>query len=309
MALSRMARMACVPNGLPRTGDFIASEGRGRISCETRHQALATKSYLRMDRFMPISRHLWQFRISENFVPDWPCPGCEASSLTLVTESFRTITDAHTVRQRSHPDFDNEWVSGRFVCLLKCSKNMCKESCAVAGNFSTSVVQDEEGVEYQREGIPRSIIPAPPMIGIPEDCPKPVKNEVKAAFSLYWSDLAACLNRIRNALELVLNDLNVPKSSRNNSNGKMQRLSLHHRIEKLEKQRPGLKDICDRMMAVKHLGNAGSHPEENVAVDDVFDGFDILERVLADMYSRHTGLLEKTVREINRRKGPRKGRR
>ncbi|QEH36352.1 hypothetical protein OJF2_49130 [Aquisphaera giovannonii] len=59
-------------------------------------------------------------------------------------------------------------------------------------------------------------------------------------------------------------------------------------------------------MAVKNLGNAGSHPGDKVTHDDVFDGFDILERVLEDMYSEHPGELAKAVKEINRRKGPRK---
>ncbi len=110
-----------------------------------------------------------------------------------------------------------------------------------------------------------------------------------AAFSLYWIDLAACLNRIRNALELVLDDLKVPKSTLDKVKKKRNRLNLHHRIEKLKSDRPKLKDICDWMMAVKHLGNAGSHPGVPVFADDVFDGFDILERVLKDMYSEHPG--------------------
>lgn len=85
-------------------------------------------------------------------------------------------------------------------------------------------------------------------------------------------------------------------------------MSLHARIEKLEKKRPKLKDICNRMLAVKHLGNAGSHPGDVVEVEDVFDGFDILERVLHDTYSDHESALAKMVNQINRRKGPRKGR-
>lgn len=60
------------------------------------------------------------------------------------------------------------------------------------------------------------------------------------------------------------------------------------------------------MVAVKHLGNAGSHAGEKVARKDVFDGFDILERVLNDMYTDHETELAKMVAQINKRKGPRK---
>ena len=58
--------------------------------------------------------------------------------------------------------------------------------------------------------------------------------------------------------------------------------------------------------AVKHLGNAGSHPGIKVTDDDVFDGFDILERVLQDMYSDDSSELSRTVTQINMKKGPRK---
>jgi len=141
--------------------------------------------------------------------------------------------------------------------------------------------------------------------GAPEKCPDPVRAEVVAALSLFRIDLAARLNRIRNALELVLNDLRVPNSMMSNKNKKV-RLSLHQRIERLKAKRPKLPDICERMMAVKHLVNAGSHPGVKVKQDDVFDCFDILERVLQHMYSDHSGELARAVRQINKRKGPRK---
>jgi hypothetical protein len=143
------------------------------------------------------------------------------------------------------------------------------------------------------------------MIVIPNDCPKEIKQEVTAAFALFWNDNSACLNRIRNALELILTDLKVPRTKITSKNKRV-RYSLHERIEILEGKKPKLKDICDRMMAVKHLGNAGSHPGDKVERKDVFDGFDILERVLRDMYSTTEGALTKMVRQINKRRGPRK---
>ena len=151
-------------------------------------------------------------------------------------------------------EFYAEMTTGQFVCLLKCRR--CHAVCAVSGNYSVDV-DHSDGSSFEH-GRPQAVTPPPPMIAIPNACPAPVKAEVQAAFSLYWLDPAACLNRIRNALELVLDDLKVPKSTR--SNGKKHRLNLHQRIERLEKSRPRLTEICERMMAVKHLGNAGSSP-------------------------------------------------
>jgi hypothetical protein len=270
---------------------------------------------------MPIDRKLWQAEISAEHVPNWPCPGCGAASLTLVKDSFHTVSDGSTSRNWRDPDFEPEFATGRFVCLLECTKSGCQETCAVSGNHDITQ-GGEYGEHWYPTGRPKSINPPPPMIQIPRACPGEVRAEVVAAFSLYWSDYASSLNRIRNALELVLTDLGVSRgtmSAKKPKPGspppapgdpppkkKLSRLSLHQRIEGLAKEKPKLKDICERMMAVKHLGNAGSHPGVQVEIGDVFDGLDILERVLQDMYSEHPRELTRTVRQINQRKGPRK---
>jgi hypothetical protein len=103
--------------------------------------------------------------------------------------------------------------------------------------------------------------------------------------------------------------LKVPKTalSKRNASGRRKklRLSLHERIVKLKATKPKLKDLCDRLMAVKHLGNAGSHPGA-VTYEDVFDGFDIIERILNDLYTQADSALAKIVRDINARRKPRR---
>lgn len=271
---------------------------------------------------MPIVRALWQEELSAEHVPDWPCPGCGAATLTMVKDSFHTIVDRRTVEGREDESWEHEFTTGRFVCLLECSKPNCHESCAVAGNHDVTQAHDQFGGRLYATAKPKSIIPPPPMILIPGMCPDDVRDEVVAAFSLFWNDYAASLNRVRNALELLLNNLGAkrgimttktpkpgslpPAAGAAPPKKKLFSLTLHQRIERLAKDKPKLIEICDRMMAVKHLGNAGSHPGTMVTIDDVFDGFDILERVLQDMYSEHPGELARAVQQINKRGGPRK---
>jgi Domain of unknown function (DUF4145) len=181
----------------------------------------------------------------------------------------------------------------------------CQESCAVSGNYDTHEYGDEDGAHWCDRGHPTLITPPPPMIHIPEDCPQPIREELTASFGLFWSDLASCLNHIRNTLELVLDELKVPKSALSKKDNTRHQLTLHNRIKKLESNRPKLKELCERMMAVKHLGNVGSHPGMVVRDWDVFDGLDILERLLQDIDSGHPGQLARVVKQINKRKGPR----
>jgi len=254
---------------------------------------------------MPIERMLWNKTLNKEWMPAWPCPGCGRASLAIVNDSFHTVLDGKTSQVWNDHDFEHECATGRFVCIFRCSRMDWEEACSVSGNYDTSIAETEQASLPYADCRPTSITPPPPMIQIPRACPDVVRAEVKGAFSLYWSDLASSLNRIRNALELVLSDLDVPGTTLT-SKRKRVRLSLHQRIERLAVKRPSLKEMCERMMAVKHLGNAGSHPGIKVKADDVFDGFNILERVLQDMYSEHPRELTRTVRQINKRKGPRK---
>jgi hypothetical protein len=56
---------------------------------------------------------------------------------------------------------------------------------------------------------------------------------------------------------------------------------------------------------VKHLGNPGGHPGK-VVTKEMFDGLDILERILQDIYSKSESRLARVVKVINKPKGPRR---
>lgn len=250
---------------------------------------------------MAIDRKLWEMRFYDNRIPPWPCPRCRAT-LSLLAESLKYEFDHETEKYKKDKDSDPEAYTGVFVCILQCTHKDCKETCAISGTFETTF--NEQG--YCDEYIPHSVIPPLELIRIPERCPESIRKETDKAKLLFWSDNSACLNRIRSSLELLLDNLRIPRATNDFKIGKRRRHTLHARIELLQSKRPDLKTSCERMMAVKHLGNAGSHPGENVVRKDVYDGFDILERVLNDVYSGHESELAIMVRQINRRKGPRK---
>lgn len=252
---------------------------------------------------MAIDRVLWQSPILLDHVPNWPCPHCNVASLIMEKDSFRTVFDGTTHRNWGDQYFESSFATGRFVCLLSCTKTGCKESCAVAGNFHTGET-GEYGQELYSIGQPTAIAPPLHMIRIPQSCPDNIRGELLAAFALFWLDHASSLNRIRNAVELLLTAVGV-KRKVIKTNGKFGILSLDARIKLLRSKNANMTDMCDRLLAVKHLGNTGSHPG-SVHIDDVFDGFDILEQVLDDTYSKQVSVLAKMVKQINQREGPRK---
>lgn len=146
---------------------------------------------------------------------------------------------------------------------------------------------------------PTLFSPAPPLFQVPAECPLPVREELSRAWTLFWVDHAACANRIRTCVEMALSDEGV-KRFRSDRRGRRTRLTLHERIL-LYKDRDS--QLAGAMMAVKWLGNVGSHGQGEVSRDRLFDGFDLLEHVLQEVYARHSKRLARLQRDLVRSKG------
>ncbi len=257
---------------------------------------------------MPMNRSVWRKEFDKDALPAWSCPHCRYSTLVLVEKSFQRHQGADSRAVMSDSCYIPEDDAGAVCFLVKCSRGDCREVCAVAGRY----YMVEFDIDDRRSSrvticVPSAVVPPPPLIRLPDGCPESMRKEATRAFSLYWADAAACLNSIRQAVELFLTDLGIPKShkvAKPSGGRRLVKWKLHDRIGILEKRRPALKPLCGRLMAVKHLGNAGSHPGE-VTDRDALDGFEILEAALAAVYD-DADSLDRAVREINRRRGPRR---
>ena len=103
----------------------------------------------------------------------------------------------------------------------------------------------------------------PDIFAFPPKCPEDIKSELRGAFSIFWSNGAACAGRLRVALECLMNHVGVPKQ-RKDADGKFFDLSLHARIDAFAKNEPA---IGAQLMALKWLGNTGSHDSKVSTVD------------------------------------------
>ena len=214
----------------------------------------------------------------------------------LDQESIREGPTTQTVRRRGEDWWDDtQHYSGCFSCLMQCGN--CQQTVAVAGASALERVNPRLD-EYEPIYYPKFFSPAPDLFRIPPNCPEPLVEHVRAAFYLYWCDRAACLNRLRAMIELLLDEMEINREE----NG--QWLSPHKRIGLLQERHPGLRQLCDRLMAVKWLGNAGSHLGI-ITHDDIFDAFDIVEAVLHELFDKSDHALNKMVREIIEKKAPR----
>ena len=136
-----------------------------------------------------------------------------------------------------------------------------------------------------------------------DPCPADIKDEVRAASSLYWSDVSASANRIRTAVEKILDHKKIKRSKKIQSGknaGKNRRLSLHERIE-LFKQKDS--DLAATMLAIKWLGNAGSHTSD-LNEKDLLDAFELLEHVIEELFVEKLKKIRSITKKINKKKGP-----
>ena len=204
-------------------------------------------------------------------------------------------------RARASEDWDFGWIEQRFAAVLVCSS--CGEPHAVAGMVDVHEDWDpESGPEYSDDYRPQFFLPAPHIITIPKKSPDSVSTELQASFALFWADPAAAANRIRVAVEALLTAWRIPRRSRQGT-GKFRWNSLDARIKEFQTKHPTL---GEQVMAIKWLGNAGSHAR--ITVDDVLDGYDLMEHVLTELYVQPHRSIKKLTRSINARSGPRSSR-
>lgn len=186
--------------------------------------------------------------------------------------------------------------------MLECA---CGEHIAVAGRQGdeqgfTGPADDPE-VDYYKFYEPLYFEPALHLIEIHRQVPSDVAENLRRSFRLFWSDVDAASNRIRHALEGLLDFYGVKRTVINRARKRVE-LKLHARIEMFG--RSG-EPLSDQLMAVKWLGNAGSHPSTAVTRDDVFDAYEIMEFVLREKFDPMRERVGRITKAINKSKKPR----
>jgi hypothetical protein len=244
---------------------------------------------------------VYQSPFSSSAFPIWNCPYCLDGTLK-VKEGSLVITETEDSKSRhSHEDFEPDWIKSNFAMELKCTH--CNELAFGVGKTQFVEVMDEEyGWGLEEAIVPLFFHPTIPLFILSPTCPKDVRAQIVKAFSLYWCDVSACANRIRVAVELILTHEKIKIGTRikNGKNkNKIRRLSLHERIQLYESKNSS---IANAMMAIKWIGNTGSHADELVQ-SDVLNAFQLLEHAIAEVFDKRSSEIAKLSKRINKKKG------
>jgi hypothetical protein len=250
---------------------------------------------------MSINRMLWKVPFTADDLPRWPCPTCGAGVLVLHKNSFKKFETRESGKARLDINWDPEWLMYEYSSILECNNKDCGERVLSCGHGSVEEYDVYESdnaydmhAEFRDLFTPEFFFPPLVLFSIPSDCPGSVADEIKASFKVFFCDPPAALNHARRSVEQILTERGVKRF------GKTRRLiNLHDRIAIFSETN---REIGDQLLAIKWLGNQGSHPGA-ISKDDVMDAYEILEYVLNELYVSHKKAIEKTVKLINKRKG------
>lgn len=250
-----------------------------------------------------MDRKALKIPFTKGHAPDWMCPSCEKGVLRIKNETFFTDERAQS-RDHSHEAWEPEWITNVYSCLLYCTNDKCNEvvSSSGSGSVDWSIREDERGEPeqvYEDHYRPKHFDPPLRIIAIPKACPESVSSPIEESFSLFFSSPNAAANSIRVSVEQLLTELRIKRF--NLIKGKRRYISLHQRIALLPAQHSEIKDL---VLAIKWLGNSGSHSRDAMTLDDVMDAYEFLEHILEEIFGKKAKKLKALAKKVNKKKGP-----
>jgi len=251
-----------------------------------------------------MDRKLYKLPFRKNKVPDWICPTCGKGVLVISEDTFHFEELSLSKEAHGEEAWEPEWIEYVYSCLLKCSNDSCREVVANSGVGSADLEgsYDENGIpiqEWYDYFQPRYFQPHLKIFIYPDNTPEDVFLEIDQSFSLFFSNPASASSHLRIALENLLTHLKVTRQE--TKKGKTLLLSLHRRIDLVPDK---YKDLKDMLLAVKWLGNAGSHAKREVTGDDVMDAYEIMDVVLREIFENKAKKAKALAKKINKKKGP-----
>lgn len=223
-------------------------------------------------------------------MPAWRCPHCSDGALTLIKDSLKRTETAASLKAHDHPDWGPEMNVDRFSMKMKCMK--CNDPVLCVGTTRTIEEYDGDlGWVFSDALVPTYFEPYVPVILIPSKCPDSVSDQVLKASSLIWCSPASSGNKIRVAVEQLMDEQGIPKNKND---------TLDYRIQIFASKN---KDIGEKLRAIKWIGNTGSH-SDNLELEDVLDAFELLEFCLEELYEGRSTRLKALAASINFHKAP-----
>ncbi|MBB6112302.1 protein of unknown function [Mucilaginibacter lappiensis] len=253
---------------------------------------------------MPLDKEFWKkLSFSDDNFPDIMCPVCNKGYLKPIKDGLIKEETKDSINARDDIDWEHQWINFRFSQILKCNSTKCNDIITCLGSSHIEEDMDYTGQywksTYNEYYEPLYFYPSLHIINIGSNYPKELSNELITSFSHFFSDLASCANKLRVCVEILMDELRINKTEL--KSGKRRGLTLHSRILKYKTVNA---DVADYLLAIKWIGNSGSHFDD-LDKADILDAYQLLDFSLKKIYDNETREIKKLTKEINKKRAPR----
>ncbi|AGP47092.1 DUF4145 domain-containing protein [Serratia plymuthica] len=238
----------------------------------------------------------------EDKIPHWRCPGCLNETLEIVPGSFHKEATSKTTQHQTAVWFEpEEHYTMVFSCLLRCSRKVCQEAVAITGEGWVENDFNEANEEYEYIELFRAkyFYPPLPIFILPENCPEPICRQLNEISALLAAHPSAAVNTMRTALEMLLDELGVPREIARVGKSSVI-LTLHKRIDDYPAIIGG---YSAAFMALKWLGNRGSHTDEPIKQSHIVGACTVLDDLIQQIYPQKSNV-PTIVAELNQAYAP-----
>ncbi|WP_349904736.1 DUF4145 domain-containing protein [Parafrigoribacterium humi] len=259
---------------------------------------------------MPLDRGLIEFASAVENADSFPrplCPVCQAGYLRFSAPS--ETENAESYRARNHEAWEPEWIFGTFVATAECENNKCEQKVHALGTYRVDTARtsreryEDYSMSYDSQYSTFYTITSmsPPLVlmRLPETAPEEVREGVERASAVLLLDPGLAGTALRAAVERFLTTQGIPAKR---SGGGFK--SLDERIRDWKHASPNRASVADLLLAVKWIGNAGSHEVSDVSVKEVLDGVEILDEAFHRLFVGPD--IDARAEAINLVKGPKR---
>lgn len=246
---------------------------------------------------MAVDEELWKKSfgaLDPKMLPNWPCPSCGKTKVVLDNKAivYRQNKVQYPPDDFKKEDFEErtflgfviafasayeklQYVQHKFVGFLICKD--CGEPIGFGGRAEIPRETANRPTYLSTRLYPEYFSPPLPFFTLDDRYPTSVRQNFVRAFGLTFNDAASAANAIRQGVESLLDELDVPKVGERKG-----RLSLFDRIEKFGETNAECAELLD---GIRFLGNEGSHAGK-VVREDLIRAFEVVDHVLEEIFIR-----------------------
>ncbi|EKN3716706.1 TPA: DUF4145 domain-containing protein [Yersinia enterocolitica] len=249
--------------------------------------------------YREISTKRFKITFHENDKAKVKCPICLKSDAYLSWETMQLEETQESVKYRSHEEWEPDWLEYDYSATYECVE--CKQRIRSLGTAAIRYHENydprtgDHYIDEYKVFSPQFFLPSLVIFEPTQQCPKEVKKVLFDSFKLAFCDIPSAANKVRVALEVLIS-LEIPANELVNK-------TLHQRIPLLEAKYPTIDGIKDISLAIKWIGNAGSHQQDGVPEFALKFAYEAFEVILREIYETKKSTIGEMSGLVNTLKG------